>query len=84
LRTNANIAFQCAYHVVWCPKYRWPVIGGLDRASRGWRGLTMTPTGTRLLQDLRRSLLHPPRKLRPPSTTTAAAAAKADPVSATA
>jgi putative transposase len=28
LRTNANIAFQCAYHVVWCPKYRREVIGG--------------------------------------------------------
>ena len=28
LRTNANIAFQCAYHVVWCPKYRRTVIGG--------------------------------------------------------
>jgi putative transposase len=28
LRTNATIAFQCAYHVVWCPKYRRPVIGG--------------------------------------------------------
>ena len=28
LRTNANIAFQCAYHVVWCPKYRRRVIGG--------------------------------------------------------
>jgi transposase-like protein len=54
----------------------------LDRASRGWRGLTMTPTGTRLLQDPRRSLLHPPRKLRPPSTTTAAA--KANPASGTA
>src|SRR3981081_2811461 len=27
-RTNANIAFQCAYHVVWCPKYRRRVIGG--------------------------------------------------------
>ncbi|MBF8189375.1 IS200/IS605 family transposase, partial [Nonomuraea sp. K274] len=22
LRTNSNIAFQCAFHVVWCPKYR--------------------------------------------------------------
>jgi transposase-like protein len=32
----------------------------LDRASRGWRGLTMTPKGLRLLQDLRRQLLHPP------------------------
>jgi putative transposase len=28
LRTNANIAFVCAYHVVWCPKYRRRVIGG--------------------------------------------------------
>jgi putative transposase len=28
LRANANIAFTCAYHVVWCPKYRRKVIGG--------------------------------------------------------
>ena len=28
--------------------------------DRGWRGLTMTPKGLRLLQDLRRHLLHPP------------------------
>jgi putative transposase len=28
LRSNANIAFQCAYHVVWCPKYRRKVISG--------------------------------------------------------
>jgi putative transposase len=27
-RTNANIAVQCGYHVVWCPKYRRPVMGG--------------------------------------------------------
>jgi transposase-like protein len=32
----------------------------LDRASGGWRGLTMTPKGLRLLQDLRRQLLQPP------------------------
>jgi putative transposase len=37
----------------------------LDRASRGWRGLTMTSDGLRLLQDLRRSMLDPPRQLRP-------------------
>jgi hypothetical protein len=43
----------------------------LDRASRGWRGLTMTADGLRLLQDLRRSLLEPPRQLRPqPATVT--------------
>ena len=28
MRANANIALQCAYHVVWCPKYRRKVIGG--------------------------------------------------------
>jgi putative transposase len=32
----------------------------LDRASRGWRGVVMTPAGVRLLQELRRQLLHPP------------------------
>jgi len=37
----------------------------LDRASAGWRGLTMTADGLRLLQDLRRSLLEPPRRLGP-------------------
>ena len=37
----------------------------LDRASRGWRGFTMTSEGLRLLQDLRRSLLEPPAQLRP-------------------
>ena len=42
----------------------------LDRAARGWRGLTMTSDGLRLLQDLRRSLLEPPRQLRPRTVTT--------------
>ena len=32
----------------------------LDRASRGWRGFTMTAAGLRQLQDLRRSLLEHP------------------------
>ncbi len=43
----------------------------LDRASRGWRGLTMTADGLRLLQDLRRSLLEPPAQLRPRTVTAA-------------
>ena len=43
----------------------------LDRASRGWRGFTMTADGLRLLQDLRRSLLEPPRQLRPHTLTAA-------------
>ncbi len=37
-----------------CVSLVWAV---LDRASRGWRGLTMTPEGIRLLQDIRRELL---------------------------
>ncbi|WP_031159350.1 IS200/IS605 family transposase [Streptosporangium roseum] len=28
LRTNSNVAFRCAFHVVWCPKYRRRVLGG--------------------------------------------------------
>ena len=40
-----------------CLSLVWAV---LDRASHGWRGLTMTPRGLRLLQDLRRQLLQPP------------------------
>jgi transposase-like protein len=43
----------------------------LDRASQGWRGFTMTADGLRLLQDLRRSLLEPPRQLRPHTITAA-------------
>ena len=42
----------------------------LDRASRGWRGITMTPTGTRLLADLRHQLLDPPTPIRKPDTNT--------------
>src|SRR5690348_14376981 len=42
----------------------------LDRAPAGWRGFTMTADGLRLLQDLRRSLLEPPRQLRPRTLTT--------------
>jgi transposase-like protein len=47
-----------------CLNLVWAV---LDRASRGWRGLTTTSQGTRQLQDLRRSLLDPPAPIRRPS-----------------
>ena len=56
----------------------------LDRASRGWRGFTMTAAGLRLLQDLRRSLLEPPRQLRPRTVTAANVADGPETVSATA
>jgi putative transposase len=40
-----------------CLRLVWAV---LDRASKGWRGLTYTPAATRLLQDLRHQLFGPP------------------------
>ncbi len=52
----------------------------LDRASAGWRGLTMTADGLRQLQDLRRNLLDPPRQLRPrPATAAVTSAARLEP-----
>jgi hypothetical protein len=53
-----------------CPSLVWAV---LDRASRGWRGFTMTAAGLRQLQDLRRQLLTPPPSLHrnsPPGENT--------------
>ena len=40
-----------------CLSLVWAV---LDRASKGWRGLTMPPKALRRLQDLRRELLAQP------------------------
>src|SRR5215213_7701508 len=54
-----------------CLSLVWAV---LDRASRGWRGLTMTPKALRLLQDLRRQLLHPPAAEEVTNQTVTAAA----------
>lgn len=42
-----------------CLSLIWAV---LERASKGWRGLTMTPKALRQLQDLRRELLHDQRQ----------------------
>jgi putative transposase len=57
-----------------CLSLVWAV---LDRASKGWRGLTMTPKALRRLQDLRRELLGQPRPSAPEEviaqTVTAAA-----------
>lgn len=51
-----------------CLNLVWAV---LDRASRGWRGLTTTSHGIRLLQHLRRSLLDPPTPIRRPNPAAA-------------
>src|SRR6478735_5650739 len=44
-----------------CLNLVWAV---LDRASRGWRGMTMTPAATRQLAELRHQLLDPPTPIR--------------------
>jgi putative transposase len=56
-----------------CLSLVWAV---LDRASRGWRGVTQTPTGVRLLQGLRHQLLNPAR-LQPREVTDQAVTAAA-------
>jgi len=61
-----------------CLSLVWAV---LDRASAGWRGLAMTSDGLRLLQDLRRSLLEPPARLRPHTVTTSPGAGSPETVS---
>lgn len=50
-----------------CLNLVWAV---LDRASRGWRGMSMTPAGTRLLADLRHQLFDPPTPIRQPNINT--------------
>ena len=44
-----------------CLSLVWAV---LDRASRGWRGVDMSPRAVRLLQDLRRELFGPPTQVK--------------------
>ena len=33
IRSNGNVTYRCHYHLVWCPKYRRPVITSLDPAT---------------------------------------------------
>jgi putative transposase len=50
-----------------CLNLVWAV---LDRASRGWRGMAMTPAGARLLADLRHQLFVAPHQLHRPKIDT--------------
>ena len=54
-----------------CLNLVWAV---LNRASRGWRGLTTTSHSTRQLQDLRRQLLDPPTPIKRHQPAAASAA----------
>jgi transposase-like protein len=62
-----------------CISLVWAV---LDRASAGWRGLSMTPAGLRHLHDLRRHVLDPPRQLPPLPATAPDPDDQPDPVTA--
>ena len=55
-----------------------PGLGSPGPGLPGWCGLTMTADGLRLLQDIRRSVLDPPRQLRP--RTVAVAPARRSPI----
>lgn len=55
-----------------CLSLVWAV---LDRASRGWRGLTYTPAIARHLTELRHQLHHPNDPAREPSNEAVTAAA---------
>jgi hypothetical protein len=46
-----------------------PGLGRARPAAAGWRGVNVTSDGLWLLQGLRRSLLEPPRQLRPRTVT---------------
>ncbi len=32
IQSNRHVVYACTYHVVWCPKYRRPVLQGMIRA----------------------------------------------------
>jgi putative transposase len=35
-KSNRNVVYSCKYHVIWCPKYRRPVlVGGVDDRLKG-------------------------------------------------
>jgi transposase-like protein len=53
-----------------CLSLVWAV---LDRASRGWRGVALTPATTRLLADLRHQLMDQPASIAPGAQHTTSA-----------
>jgi putative transposase len=54
-RSNRNVVFRCAYHVVWCPKYRRPVIvddghANIDTRLKEIIGEVCKETGAELIE----------------------------------
>ena len=40
-KSNNNIVYDCKYHIIWCSKYRRPVlVGKVDLKTREWTCLS--------------------------------------------
>lgn len=50
-KSNRNIVYSCKYHVVWCPKFRRPVlVDGIDERLKSIIAEVASETGSSLLQ----------------------------------
>lgn len=50
-KSNNNVVYSCTYHVVWCPKYRRPVlVDGVDVRLKAIISHVCTEVRTELLQ----------------------------------
>jgi putative transposase len=50
-RSNRNIVYSCKYHVVWCPKYRRPVlVDGVDTRLKSILGEVASETHSEILE----------------------------------
>lgn len=50
-KSNNNVVYSCKYHVVWCPKYRRPVlVDGVDVRLKAIISQVCTEAQTELLQ----------------------------------
>ena len=51
LKSNNNIVYSCKYHVVWCPKFRRPVlVNGVDERLKGILRGVATETQAEILE----------------------------------
>jgi putative transposase len=50
-KSNRNVVYSCKYHVVWCPKFRRPVlVNGIDMRLKEILRDVVTDTGSELIE----------------------------------
>lgn len=50
-KSNNNVVYSCKYHVVWCPKYRRPVlVDGVDIRLKGILGEIAAETRSEIIE----------------------------------